>query len=204
MRSANTLALKEWAVIVHALAMGKQTIVLRKGGLHERRGQFSADAHEFFLFPTYMHQMVQGIVGTAAADLHAIMATQPPAGQLGINLYATVEDCRWLDTRTQVDALADLHCWTPETIAHRFAYGKMPGMYLFVLRVYRLPEAQILPMRKRYGGCRSWVELDQPLSTIGATPILRAEEFAEYHQQIHERLTAPRMVMATTKRERTL
>jgi hypothetical protein len=201
MRSTNTLALKEWAVIVRALAMGKQTILLRKGGLHERRGQFSADAHEFFLFPTYTHQMVQGIVGMAATNLPAIMATQPPAGYLGIGLYATVEDCRWLDTRTQVDTLADLHCWTPATIAYRFIYGKTPGMYLFVLRVYRLPEAQILPMHKRYGGCRSWVDLDQALSTAGATPVLRAEEFTEYRQRIHERLTTPRTVMATTKRE---
>lgn len=190
MLPANTLALKEWAIIVHALGTGKQTLLLRKGGLHERRGQFATDPTEFFLFPTFVHQMAQGVVSEAATGLHTVMESQPPAEQLVISHYATVEDLMWLDSRDRLDALAGLHCWTPETVAHRFAYGKTLGIHLFILRVYRLPQACTLPLLKRYGGCRSWVELEQPLSTVGAVPVLDEKAFAEHVQEVWRRLGA--------------
>jgi hypothetical protein len=88
-------------------------------------------------------------------------------------------------------ALADLHCWTPETVAHRFAYGTRAGLHLFVLRVYRLPQPYTLPLLKRYGGCRSWVDLAEPLSTTGATPVLSEAAFAERLRQIRDRFSIP-------------
>ncbi|MGH7964669.1 MAG: DUF1802 family protein [Candidatus Binatia bacterium] len=190
MRPTNSLALKEWAVVVHALGAGTQMLLLRKGGLHERRGQFATDPAEFFLFSTFVHQMAQGVVSEAAGDLRAVavMESQPPAEQLVIDHYATVEDLVWLDSRDRLDALAGLHCWTPETVAQRFVYGKTPGIHLFILRVYRLPQAYTLPLLKRYGGCRSWVELEQSLSTEGAVPVLDEEAFAEQRRQIKEKL----------------
>jgi len=188
MQPTCTLALKEWAVIVYALGTGKQTLLLRKGGLHERRGQFATAPTEFFLFPTFVHQMAQGVVSEAAEELHTVMESQPAAEQLVISHYATVEELMWLDSRDHLHALEGLHCWTPETIAHRFAYGKTPGINLFVLRVYRLPQAYTLPMLKRYSGCRSWVELEQPLDSIGAVPVLDDKAFVEQRQQIKDKL----------------
>ena len=190
MRPVNALTLKEWAVVVHALGTGKQTVLLRKGGLHERHGRFATEPTEFFLFPTYVHQMEQGVTSEAAADLHAVMESRPVEDQLVINYYATVEDLVWLDTHEHLAALADLHCWTPETVAHRFAYGTRAGLHLFVLRVYSLSQPHILPLLKRYGGCRSWVDLAEPLSTTGATPVLSEAAFAERVHEIRERLSA--------------
>jgi hypothetical protein len=184
---SHTLALKEWAVVVHALSTGKQVLLLRKGGLHEHQGRFSTGPTEFFLFPTYVHQMEQGVVGGAAADLRAALAARPPADQLLIECYATVEELAWLDSRERLARLADLHCWTPETVAHRFDYGKVPGLSLFILRVYRLPQPHVLPLLKRYGGCRSWVELAEPLNTAGVVPVLSDEVFAKRLGEIRSR-----------------
>lgn len=189
-RPANTLALKEWAVVVHALGTGKQTVLLRKGGLHERHGRFATDPTEFFLFPTYVHQMTQGVVSEAAADLHAVMKSRPPEDQLVISYYATVEELVWLDSRERLMALADLHYWTPETVAHRFAYGTRAGLHLFILRVYHLPQPHILPLLKRYAGCHSWVDLAEPLSTAGTTPVLSEAAFAGRTHEIREKLSA--------------
>ncbi len=189
MHPANTLALKEWAVVVHALGTGKQILLLRKGGLHERHGRFSPEPVEFFLFPTYVHQMEQGVVNTAAADLRAVLASRPPEDQLVIDYYATVEHLAWLDSRAHLATLADLHCWTPDTVAHRFAYGKTAGLYLFVLRVHRLSHPHVLPLLKRYAGCRSWVELTEPLNTVGAMPVLGDEVFAERINKVRSRLS---------------
>ena len=47
------VALKEWAALVAALGEGKQTVLLRKGGIRE--GPFKAPASSFYLFPTSFH-----------------------------------------------------------------------------------------------------------------------------------------------------
>ena len=191
MYPAHVLALKEWAVVVHALGTGKQSLLLRKGGLHERHGRFSTEHTEFFLFPTYVHQMAQGVVEAATTDLRTALESQPPEDQIVIAYYAIVEDLVWLDSRERLTALADLHYWTPETVAHRFVYGKTAGLYLFVLRVYRLPRPHVLPLLKRYAGCRSWVELAEPLSTGEAIPALSDTAFAERLNEVKARLSMP-------------
>ena len=50
------VALKEWAVTVRALAEGRQTLLLRKGGIHEESQDFRVIHPEFLLYPTYEHQ----------------------------------------------------------------------------------------------------------------------------------------------------
>jgi hypothetical protein len=187
-RPVNTLALKEWAVVVHELSAGEQIVLLRKGGLYERHGRFATDPKEFFLFPTYVHQMAQGVKNEVSSELQAVMASRPAEDQLLISSYATVEELLWLDTQEQVAALADLHCWTAETLRQRFTYGANAGLHLFVLRVYRLPHVHILPLLKRYGGCRSWVDLAEPLSTADAAPVVDEAVFAERVRAMRKRL----------------
>ena len=54
-------ALKEWATIINALDNGKQTIVLRKGGILETASGFKIESNRFFLFPTWEHQETKHI-----------------------------------------------------------------------------------------------------------------------------------------------
>ena len=44
--------LKEWATVVKALEQGKQTVILRKGGILETASGFNIESKKFFLFPT--------------------------------------------------------------------------------------------------------------------------------------------------------
>lgn len=189
MLPTNRLALKEWAVIVHALGTGQQIVLLRKGGVYERQGCFTPTPREFFLFPTYVHQMTQGVNGRALSTLHSIEQRRPPVEEVHLTFYAAVHEIHWLDDFDRVASLADFHWWTPDTIAHRFAYGKTPGLYLLVLRVYRLPHPFVLPYLKRYAGCRSWVELAEALPTDGAQAILSDAAFAEGLRELRERLS---------------
>ena len=48
--------LKEWATVVKALENGKQTVILRKGGILETASGFNVESKKFFLFPTWEHQ----------------------------------------------------------------------------------------------------------------------------------------------------
>ena len=52
MEPVNQIAFKEWAVVCAALASGQQSLILRKGGIHEGRDGFRVAHREFWLFPT--------------------------------------------------------------------------------------------------------------------------------------------------------
>ena len=45
-------AFKEWAIVCEALGSGRQSILIRKGGVAEGRSGFAYEHSEFFLFPT--------------------------------------------------------------------------------------------------------------------------------------------------------
>ena len=45
-------AYKEWAAICLALAQGKQSLLLRKGGIAEPDGDFQLEQTDFWLLPT--------------------------------------------------------------------------------------------------------------------------------------------------------
>ena len=50
------IALKEWAVVIDALARGRQVFLLRKGGIAEGRDGFELSHREFLFYPTWEHQ----------------------------------------------------------------------------------------------------------------------------------------------------
>ena len=62
----------------------------------------------------------------------------------------------------QVRALQPLHLWTEDTVRERFDYQDCPGVSLALVRVSRLSRPWNFPNEKRYGGCRSWVEVPEP------------------------------------------
>src|SRR4029077_8093936 len=51
-----SVGFKEWAVVCEALGRGRQSIILRKGGIAEGRDGFLFKHQEFFLFPTWFHE----------------------------------------------------------------------------------------------------------------------------------------------------
>src|SRR5262249_43142329 len=72
--------------------------------------------------------------------------------------------------------LQDLHCWSEETVRSRFAYRE-PGLFVLPVRVCGMPPRHELVEKADYAGCRSWVELEQALSTEGAAPVLDNASF---------------------------
>ena len=181
----NTLqqALKEWAVICRALADGQQTLLLRKGGIAERGGQFEVEHRRFWLFPTYVHQQKDGIVSEAVPLLEQAEAERPLQGLVRLTCYAEAVESYHVHDLAAVEKLARLHIWSPPTVRARFDY-RQPGLYVVLVRVYRLPQAFDLPDTVAYAGCRSWVELDRAVPIEGATPVLEAESFAAVQRTV--------------------
>ncbi len=79
--------------------------------------------------------------------------------------------------------LAHLHLWSEETVRKRFEYHA-PGIYVLPVRVYRAEDVYELPDTARYQGCKSWVELDRPLPTDGAVPVLPESDLEDLHKSL--------------------
>src|SRR5262245_53837990 len=136
MESVNRIALKEWAVVCAALAAGRQTILLRKGGIDEGPDGFRPEHPEFWLFPTRFHQHSDELTPDASLLLEAVEHGAPPPGAVLLGLYAVTDCVDFLANEQRLEALQGLHVLAPSTVSGRFAYRR-PGLYVFTVRVYR-------------------------------------------------------------------
>lgn len=162
-------AFKEWALVCEALGCGRQSIILRKGGIAEGRAGFSFKHQEFLLFPTWFHEQLAKT--TLPSDCPI---PDCPENQLILRYGATLEWTANLRDWSIVARLQEHHIWREEVLAERFAYDEDPGLHLAFLRIYRLDPPVILPMEKRYGGCRSWVDL--PVEECAWVSVISDEE----------------------------
>jgi hypothetical protein len=55
-----------------------------------------------------------------------------------------------------------------------------------MLRTYRLAQAQTIPYRAEYGGCRSWIDVVEPISLEGMVPVFTDTEYMEQAAQIRQ------------------
>jgi hypothetical protein len=161
------IAFKEWAVICRALAEGRQSLILRKGGIAEEGGTFRPAHDEFLLYPTYFHEHRRGVKATCLPLLEAAERDRPLPGQVRITHFARVTGITHYTDLDALLALDDQHGWRPEVVRQRFEYRR-PGLFVLQVRVLRLAAPVLRDERPEYAGCKSWVLLHEPVSTEGA------------------------------------
>jgi hypothetical protein len=117
------------------------------------------------LFPTRFHETFE-------------KTTLPPRfvlpvereGEVEIRFSAKIEWSYFLTDPKKLAALNDFHILRKEVVEERFRYGDPHGLHVGFVRIYQVSSPWILPMEKRFGGCRSWIELpptpEFPLETI--------------------------------------
>lgn len=190
MKPENNMAYKEWASVEEALARGMFAMSLRKGGIHEKRGEFTVEHREYFLFPTHIHQRESDLVPEVlpfleASKKHQAEPAAEGSGKIPIRHYAVVEEAVFVEDLKLAHALAELHPFTPAAVDMRFNYKK-PGVWAIVERLYRLPQTIVIGDNRHYAGCRSWVPLEKPLSTAGAVPVLEECVFQDRVRKFRE------------------
>ncbi len=188
--------LKEWAIVCQALGDGRQIFIARKGGIAEEEGEFVVENPEFFLFPTYLHQNREELDPRVHLELE--MCGEPRDGKIHLRHFARVSDQLKIAHPDGVgpsgasphgagphgagprlfDRLRGEHIWSERLLRNRFDWGTGPGLTLLLLRVFELPETIRIPMRQSYGGCRSWITIESPLTLPqGLRPVLNDQEF---------------------------
>lgn len=149
----NPVAFKEWSLVCDAIAEGRQSVILRKGGIAEGRAGFQWDHSRFFLFPTYFHEQADKV------KLHTEQPIPAADGSIPIRLYVETLKIGLLTDWEEIRRLDSFHIWSEETIRERFEWSDKPGISYAVIRPRLLVGDLVLENNPKYGGCRSWVDL---------------------------------------------
>lgn len=185
MLAQNRIAFKEWGAVCAALGQGRQSVLIRKGGIHEGQQGFRVDHREFWLFPTRFHQGAEQLQSEFSDLLQAPLAIEPASGKMMLALYAVVENVLEIKEPSSLSQLNSIQVLNQETIAQRFEY-KNPGLFVLLVRAYQLSQPFEIENETRYGGCRSWVELSQEYPTSNLIPVISDEEFKRQQQALEQ------------------
>lgn len=160
-------ALKEWSAAIHALLDGRQTVLLRKGGIHEKR--FAMTASRFLLFPTVAHSHAER-VRPEHRDLLDPAASDSTDEELLLRAGARVVAAVEVDKPDALEEIAPLHIWTAESVAEdRLDFRPKHRLTVLVVQASPLVEPVRLARAPEYAGCKSWVPL--PVNPDWGAPV---------------------------------
>ncbi|MDX1889281.1 DUF1802 family protein [Mycolicibacterium sp. 050158] len=173
-------ALKEWSAAVHAMLDGRQTVLLRKGGIHEKR--FDLAAGEFVFFPTVAHGHAER-VRPEHRDVLAAAALDSTDERIVVRAGARVVAAVAVNRPEGLAELADTHIWTAESVrTERLDFRPRHQLTVLVVQARPLVEPMVLQRTSAFAGCKSWVEL--PLSPAWADPVHDDAAIAEIARRV--------------------
>lgn len=160
-------ALKEWAAAVHALLDGRQRVLLRKGGIHEKR--FALQALEFVFFPTVAHSHLERV----RPEYRSLVAAAEPDCtedevliRGGAKIVAAIE----VNRPENLGDIADLHIWTEASVRKdRLDFRPRHRLTAVVVQASPLRSPVSIPRLADYSGCLSWVDL--PITPQWGVPV---------------------------------
>jgi hypothetical protein len=173
-------ALKEWAVAVKALERGETALVVRKGGIREKA--FAVPKTRFLFFKSYEHQNPDQLK-PAYHDLLRSIPERRDDGPVIFTSFGEVYAAYEVSEPEELEALDSYHVWTHEYAESRLKWRPKKPLTVLVLRTHLLPEPVEFEYRTEYGGCKSWITLEESVPTAGSRPVLDDTAFRE--------LTAP-------------
>ena len=176
-------ALKEWATVVKALEQGKQTVILRKGGILETASGFNIESKKFFLFPTWEHQETKHVKPEFHKFLTEVLDKKPNADHNKISSYAEVLYEKDVKSNDVIKNLSSFHVWSDSYIQERRNWMPEKPMKTIFLRTVKIPEFD-LPLQPEFSGCKSWIELNSKFQEGKSS--LRDDEIDEKLQEFKE------------------
>ena len=182
-------ALKEWAVTIAALAAGDQVLIVRKGGIGEKR--FELPHPRFYLFPTYAHQRPELVTPAARERFGDPLAVREDPERLPLAVYAELTGAHAIADPDALAAIDHLHVLTPDYAAERLRWRRKHPLWAAVLRVWTVPTPPVLHVGPEHGGCVSWVELPAAIGAPGGlVPALDDDAFARAAADVETTLAA--------------
>lgn len=173
-----TLALKEWGAVAHALLDGRQTLLLRKGGIHERAFTVEGAGAGIILFPTVAHSHEER-VRPEHAPLLPMGEADATDEQLTLRCGVVIVEAIPVARPARLPDIADLHIWTDASIQEeRVDFRPKHALQALIVRAIAFRKPIVLPRSDAYGGCRSWLDLPVAWDDRSGDPVHDDERLA--------------------------
>ncbi len=166
------MALKEWATVLLAIERGEQLVLIRKGGLIEPGSGFEWAARQFVCYPTFEHQAMKFLRQPFEGYFDEAVQQRAPEGSVRFVLYGEVVESVASVDPAIVKRLEPFHIYNDAFLEQRLKWQPQQPLVVGVIRAFRLPAPQTVPLIDRYAGCKSWVELEASVSLAGAQPVM--------------------------------
>jgi hypothetical protein len=157
MKLPNHTALKEWSSVIEKLGSGDQVILIRKGGIADP--DFGLEAQKFYLYPTYFHQ-----------------GESESRPSVTITHWCEVVRTWRVGNAGALDRLEPLVVLPRETLDARFQFRPDQALYVIGVRTWKLGQPVEVSYRDAYGGCRSWISVDDEIAIDGSTQVIEEKE----------------------------
>jgi hypothetical protein len=172
MKLPNHTALKEWSSVIAALGRGETVILIRKGGIADPR--FGVQAERFYLFPTFFH--------TDGAE---------PPDAVTITHWAEVVRTWRVREVAQLAGLEALTVMDRPTLDTRYRFREDQALHVIGVRAWRLPQPVTIAVTPAYGGCRSWLSIDDEIDVDGSVPVLDEHALAAKLDEVERWSSSP-------------
>jgi len=160
----NMLALKEWSIVCRALENGRQSILLRKGGILEYKEGFEISQRIFLLYPTLEHQSREYLQQDYLQEIELLLRNNGPNFYQDkintITILARIEGMQEFNDETKLSKLEKYHIWNEKYVNMRMSYNPKKPMNALLLRIYKLPEPISVKVNPEWAGCKSWINID--------------------------------------------
>ena len=166
----NHTALKEWANVIEALGRGEQILLIRKGGIADPH--FGIEADRFYLYPTYFHQ-----------------GEIDPRARVSITHWCEVVKTWSVRDLEMIEQLQPLAGIPRETLEARYRFRPDQALFVIAVRTFALPRPAQIAYREDYGGCRSWISIDEEIDVDGSVAVLGEAELRAKVERIDALLT---------------
>ncbi len=193
------LALKEWSIVCKALEEGKQSILLRKGGILEYKNGFEVIQKIFLLYPTLEHQAGEYVQANYLQEFEFQKTNDVNIKEKTntISILARMEAIQEFDDDSVLSKLEKYHIWNEKYVRMRMKYNPKKPMNALLLRVYRLSESISVDVQPEWAGCKSWIdiELSKKYGKLHedanelldqSNPVIKDEDFRRIHDNFLE------------------
>lgn len=175
--------MKEWAVAVEALEAGATIMLLRKGGIRETGKNFSIQHTQVWLYPTYEHQKPNLLKPEYANKVTAVESGWHPE-TVRIGSVANITKVLPLQNPDRIRLMQPYHIWNEQMISDRLKWKSDRPLFILLLKVYKLDRPILIPYHSSYGGCKSWINLQESIALEKLTPVLADDVYAQKVEQI--------------------
>ena len=182
-------ALKEWTVAVDALVQGQTILLLRKGGIREIGHHFQVPHQRVLLYPTYEHQKAHLLKPQWAQQVTAVESGWHPES-ITLQAWADIAQVWTVRNEQSVQSLLPFHIWNEQFVTERFRWKPSQPLHVLLLRVHCLATPITIDWRSDYGGCRSWLTLENPLNSEPSTPAIDPKVWTDISQTIQDQIVS--------------